>query len=590
MVVILQVNGGSYSYPELDDSGWGIIATAWAAAISTATLQKVGGTFTLTAEVDFGANYGLKSLYFKSRTVDTATSGQIRLAREDTISFRNTANNQNLALAVNGTDRLTWNGVILEVGGALTGTDGITIISGSNFTTIQGFRPEFVAASGFLQSQITGGSVTSVNSLTGAVTLAEGSNITITPVGNTLTIASTAAGGAGSTPNALVGAGGTTVVSGTDRTIISSQTDKAIVSDSALLVVTTGTNTVTLSPDTTPLFTSVTATTITGTTGMFGAALSAGSFATDGFAVFRGGTGGVGTSETINGTVRDHRIFVHSDGSDFSVGGHSAAGSQAAGFRMYKSSGTHTAPTAVTSGTALGVTAAYGHDGTDYGQSGRIRVLAKKTATNDSTPGTIYFDTASEGSATNTTRVSIDDDGVNLHKHDLYEVQDIRSETGAFTHGLTVSGVPVATKFLPNPLRFLVVSNSRPGGVTNAGMWPNMPAALNFLNEDSSTVFTTDTTGYTKVSWTNTLTQDAGSAGSALGLRYKSGDFSFTPADYTTAVGLNLSLATTPLRNTSNKVALPANAIGTTHWAVCGSGGNGAADPSIGAVVVEFWY
>jgi hypothetical protein len=49
---------------------------------------------------------------------------------------------------------------------------------------------------------------------------------------------------------------------------------KAIVSDSALLVVTTGTNTVTLSPDTTPSFTSVEATTITGTTIQVGGTIS----------------------------------------------------------------------------------------------------------------------------------------------------------------------------------------------------------------------------------------------------------------------------------------------------------------------------
>lgn len=41
------------------------------------------------------------------------------------------------------------------------------------------------------------GGVTSLNSLTGAVTIAAGPNITVTPAGNTLTIASTASGGAG---------------------------------------------------------------------------------------------------------------------------------------------------------------------------------------------------------------------------------------------------------------------------------------------------------------------------------------------------------------------------------------------------------
>lgn len=62
-------------------------------------------------------------------------------------------------------------------------------------------------ASVFIDLPITGG-VTTINGLSGAVTLAAGSNITLTPSGNTITIASTGGGGGvtlaafGSTPNA----------------------------------------------------------------------------------------------------------------------------------------------------------------------------------------------------------------------------------------------------------------------------------------------------------------------------------------------------------------------------------------------------
>lgn len=44
----------------------------------------------------------------------------------------------------------------------------------------------------YIRYPATGSGVTSINSLTGAITLAAGTNITITPAGNTLTIASTA--------------------------------------------------------------------------------------------------------------------------------------------------------------------------------------------------------------------------------------------------------------------------------------------------------------------------------------------------------------------------------------------------------------
>lgn len=54
------------------------------------------------------------------------------------------------------------------------------------------------------------GLVTSLNSLTGAVTLAAGTNVTITPSGNTLTIASTGGGGTITTNSTLTGSGTTT--------------------------------------------------------------------------------------------------------------------------------------------------------------------------------------------------------------------------------------------------------------------------------------------------------------------------------------------------------------------------------------------
>ena len=185
----------------------------------------------------------------------------------------------------------------------------------------------------------------------------------------------------------------------------------------------------------------LTTVTMTGTTGQFGGQLSSGSFITDGTANFRGGLGG-GTSVVVNGTTRDHRVFVHAE-DDFSVGMESHGGGQPAGIRLYKTDGTEDSPAAVSSGTVLGVLAAYGHDGTDFGQSARIRAVAKKTASAGNTPGRLEFSTASEGSQTNINRGYVDDDGWRFFKHDAYDIQDIRSETIALTHGATVSGVPV---------------------------------------------------------------------------------------------------------------------------------------------------
>lgn len=115
MAISLTVNGIVYFYPETDDVQWGAEATDWANAVTTGMLQKSGGLFQLLADVDFGSAFGVKSLYYKTRTANPSTAGGVRLAISDTISWRNTANDGNLALAVNGSDNLTFNGAALQL-------------------------------------------------------------------------------------------------------------------------------------------------------------------------------------------------------------------------------------------------------------------------------------------------------------------------------------------------------------------------------------------------------------------------------------------------------------------------------------------
>lgn len=134
-------------------------------------------------------------------------------------------------------------------------------VSGTDETAISLYEPTH-AVRVFLENPITVNNapvyqvgVTSINtSASGTVTI-EGAGITtVQTVGNTITINTPSLNGGA---NALVGAGGITVVSGAGVTLINGPNNPALVSDSALLVVTSGTNTITLSPDTTPLFTSV---------------------------------------------------------------------------------------------------------------------------------------------------------------------------------------------------------------------------------------------------------------------------------------------------------------------------------------------
>lgn len=129
MSVNVVLNGVTYTIPDPGDTAWGQSLMDYFVAQATGLLQKAGGTFTLTAEVDFGATYGLKSTYFKSRTSNIATLGQLRLAHADSIQWRNNANDGNLKLEVNSSDELVYdNGVISQpIQGQITVSDTSTI-------------------------------------------------------------------------------------------------------------------------------------------------------------------------------------------------------------------------------------------------------------------------------------------------------------------------------------------------------------------------------------------------------------------------------------------------------------------------------
>ena len=110
MSVSLVVNGISYSFPQTGEDDWGDDVTNWASAITSGMLQKAGGSFTLTADANFGPSFGLISAYFTSRTASAASSGAVRLAVTDTLSWRNNANSGNLPLGVDSSNNLTFNG------------------------------------------------------------------------------------------------------------------------------------------------------------------------------------------------------------------------------------------------------------------------------------------------------------------------------------------------------------------------------------------------------------------------------------------------------------------------------------------------
>lgn len=166
-MVNLTIAGVSFPYPERGDTGWGIDATEWATAVSASALWKSGGAFTLTAETDFGANFGLKSVWFKSRTTNAASAGVVRLANADTVKWRKFDNSGDVTVGVNGSNQLTFEGSAVGTN-ALTFTDTATVdftLSGIDVSAI-------VVAGSLSNTHIANAAAIAVNKLA-AVTVSK---------------------------------------------------------------------------------------------------------------------------------------------------------------------------------------------------------------------------------------------------------------------------------------------------------------------------------------------------------------------------------------------------------------------------------
>lgn len=114
-------------------------------------LQRAGGNFPLLADVNFGASFGLVSLYYKSRSSNVASAGTVRLASADPgIAFRNNANSGNLAITTDSSDNLLYNGHIIAPSGSgivtsITGTAN-EIIASSATGAITLSTPQAIAS------------------------------------------------------------------------------------------------------------------------------------------------------------------------------------------------------------------------------------------------------------------------------------------------------------------------------------------------------------------------------------------------------------------------------------------------------------
>lgn len=128
--------GSSFNIPAYQDTGYAQGSgnlSSYLIALATGSLTLSGGSFPLTADADFGASFGLKSIYYKSRAATPSTTGILRVGNNEVVfGARNQGGSGNLTLTVNTSDQFAFAGgdIKLDAGQCLsiTSPDGLTTI------------------------------------------------------------------------------------------------------------------------------------------------------------------------------------------------------------------------------------------------------------------------------------------------------------------------------------------------------------------------------------------------------------------------------------------------------------------------------
>jgi hypothetical protein len=120
--VVVTVNGSNYTIPQTNEKGWGANVTTWIQAISANSFQPIAGNFSLLNDADFGSSFGLKAVYYKSRSANLSTVGLLRMANTDSVGWRNVGNTANYLLAPGSIDGILGYGGVDLVGISQTQT------------------------------------------------------------------------------------------------------------------------------------------------------------------------------------------------------------------------------------------------------------------------------------------------------------------------------------------------------------------------------------------------------------------------------------------------------------------------------------
>ncbi len=122
MSTTVTIAGVSYTVPNEGEGNWAnnVSTLLIALATSSKVFQTGTSSFNLTSEVDFGATFGLKSAYWKSKAAAVSGTGVLRLGNTESLSWRNSAGTGDLGLVANASDEILFNGVKLLSSNSLT--------------------------------------------------------------------------------------------------------------------------------------------------------------------------------------------------------------------------------------------------------------------------------------------------------------------------------------------------------------------------------------------------------------------------------------------------------------------------------------
>jgi len=167
MPIAVTFNNTGYTLPVQGDAyAWGSGTTSFLASVAANALAKSGGLFSLASELDFGAAFGVKALYYKGQGANPASTGILRLINNSAgIAWRNAANNADLVLTVNAANQLTFNGI--ATAGTVT---SVTVLGGSSKLSSSGSP---ITASGTITLDVVEANL-ALNSIGGTLNVNKG--------------------------------------------------------------------------------------------------------------------------------------------------------------------------------------------------------------------------------------------------------------------------------------------------------------------------------------------------------------------------------------------------------------------------------